>query len=163
MDLLSFPKEKYQGLKNDIHNYLTYVGFEWERVQCVPISLLNGQNVLKRPKDIRWHKEVSLMEMVLRLKLPLKNDRPLRLVFHQWANKTEKVSKGRVHYGKLATKGGEVVFTPGGWITEVHEITLENTEKVEEAYPMELVNIKMGSLFDGRPNPGSVVSSEVLF
>lgn len=111
VDLLSNPKLEYHAVKNHIRNHLVYIGFEERKVHILPISLSEGDNILRKPKHYHWYTGSSLMETIFRLSRPSCND-SLRLVFHGWASAVENLAIGQVHHGKLKI-GDDVVFCPG--------------------------------------------------
>ncbi|KAI3683785.1 hypothetical protein L1987_84300 [Smallanthus sonchifolius] len=96
------------------------------------------------------------METLYQIRFPFKEINPLRMLVHD-VDVNQFTIIGRVHSGKLATHD-PVIICPGNWSTYVDEIKLNN-EIVKDAYPSEIVSLKLRGLLDGVASRGALVSA----
>ncbi|KAI3683787.1 hypothetical protein L1987_84302 [Smallanthus sonchifolius] len=168
IDLLSCPAKEYRELMYHVNHHLNHVGFDPTRVQCVPMSASTGDNILETSKNYDWYNILekkkkfgwytgsTLMETLYQIRFPFKEINPLRMLVHD-VDVNQFTIIGRVHSGKLATHD-HVIICPGNWSTYVDEIKLNN-EIVKDAYPSEIVSLKLRGLLDGVASRGALVSA----
>jgi sulfate adenylyltransferase large subunit len=67
MDLLDFSEEKFEKIKADYTKFATDLGIP--DIQFVPLSALDGDNVVNRSERSPWYKGETLMEMLESVKI----------------------------------------------------------------------------------------------
>ena len=61
MDLVNFSEEKFQSIKNEIYYLATKSDFESQKITFIPISALNGDNVVKKSTEMSWYQGETLL------------------------------------------------------------------------------------------------------
>ncbi len=60
MDLVNYSKERFEGLKNDLEDFMIPLGFEKNNIVFIPISAKEGDNVFKKSEKISWYEKTLL-------------------------------------------------------------------------------------------------------
>jgi len=150
---VNFSEDRYNEIVKEVGAYLKKVGYDVSKVQFVPISGWNGDNMIEKSTNMPWYKGPTLLEALDLLEAPKRpNDKPLRLPLQDVykIGGIGTVPVGRVETGVM--KPGDVVtFAPSGVTTEVKSIEMHH-ESLPEAVPGDNVgfNVKNISVKDIR-------------
>jgi elongation factor 1-alpha len=142
---VSFSESRYNEIKDNVSLYLKKVGYDPSKINFVPISGWNGDNMIERSSAAPWYKGPILLEALDQVVPPKRpTDRPLRLPLQDVykIGGIGTVPVGRVETGIL--KPGQVVtFAPSNVTTEVKSVEMHH-ESLPEAFPGDNVgfNIK---------------------
>jgi elongation factor 1-alpha len=142
---VSFAESRYNEIKDNVSLYLKKVGYDPSKINFVPISGWNGDNMIERSAAAPWYKGPILLEALDQVQPPKRpTDKPLRLPLQDVykIGGIGTVPVGRVETGVL--KPGQVVtFAPSNVTTEVKSVEMHH-ESLPEAYPGDNVgfNIK---------------------
>jgi len=150
---VNYSEARYQEIKKEVGSYLKKVGYNLEKVQFIPISGWNGDNMIEKSSNMPWYKGPTLLEALDQLDPPTRPvEKPLRLPLQDVykIGGIGTVPVGRVETGIM--KPGEVVtFAPANVTTEVKSIEMHH-ESLPEATPGDNVgfNVKNISVKDIR-------------
>jgi elongation factor 1-alpha len=142
---VNFAESRYNEIKDNVSLYLKKVGYDPSKINFVPISGWNGDNMIERSASAPWYKGPILLEALDQVQPPKRpTDKPLRLPLQDVykIGGIGTVPVGRVETGVL--KPGQVVtFAPSNVTTEVKSVEMHH-ESLPEAYPGDNVgfNIK---------------------
>merc|ERR1712072_1174595 len=151
MDAVDYAESRYNEIKKEMLGFVKKVGYNPAKVQVIPISGFNGDNMLEKSAKTPWYKGPYLLEALDGLNAPDRPvDKPLRLPLQDVykIGGIGTVPVGRVETGLL--KPGEVVtFAPAGVSTEVKSVEMHH-ESLAEAAPGDNVgfNVKNVSVKD---------------
>jgi len=140
MDAVNYDESKFNKVKEEVSNLLKTAGYKVEEIPFIPISALQGDNVVKKSEKMPWYKGPTVIEQMDLFKEPEKPvDLPLRLPIQDVYSITGigVVPVGRVETGKMKV-GDKVIIVPareGRGITgEVKSIEMHH-EQIQEAIP----------------------------
>jgi bifunctional enzyme CysN/CysC/sulfate adenylyltransferase subunit 1 len=122
MDLAEYREDLFLKLKDDFVTLAAQLGIT--NVQCIPISALEGDNIVERSARMRWYDGPTLLEHLETVPLPdsdsLEGFRfPIQSVIRPDAN--FRGFAGRIASG-VVRPGDSVVALPSGQKTRVHSI-----------------------------------------
>jgi elongation factor 1-alpha len=148
---VNYSKDRFDEIQKEVSAYLKKVGYNVEKVQFVPISGWNGDNMLESSPNMPWYKGPTLLQALDNLEAPARpSDKPLRLPLQDVykIGGIGTVPVGRVETG-IMRPGDVVVFAPAGVTTEVKSIEMHH-ESLAEATPGDNVgfNVKNISVKD---------------
>lgn len=126
MDLVNYKKEKFMKLKQKIERFLNKIGIK--PVSYVPVSCLEGENIVLKSKKMKWYKAEPLVKILDKLKnLPSLLFRPLVFpVQDVFKLDSRRLILGRVEAGILR-KQDKLKVLPEGKIA-----TLKSIEKYQK-------------------------------
>jgi bifunctional enzyme CysN/CysC/sulfate adenylyltransferase subunit 1 len=136
MDLVEYREDVFLRLQHDFLTLAAQLGIA--NVQCVPISALEGDNVVDRSKRMPWYQGPTLLEHLETVPLP-ENDSlqsfrfPVQTVIRPDA--TFRGFAGRVASG-IIHPGDPVVALPSGRKTRVRSIVTFDGELPQASSPM---------------------------
>ena len=140
MDAIKYDQAKFDALKKEVETLLKSVQYKVEDTPFIPISSINGDNVVKKSENMSWYTGPTLVEQLDQLKEPEKpTNLPLRLPIQDVYNITGigVVPVGRVETGVMKL-GDKVVVVPGregkGVEGEVKTIEMHH-EQLQQAEP----------------------------
>jgi len=140
MDAVKYDQAKFDALKKDVETLLKTVQYKVEDTPFIPLSSINGDNVVKKSENMSWYDGPTLVEQLDQLKEPEKpTDLPLRLPIQDVYNITGigVVPVGRVETGIMKI-GDKVIVVPGregkGVEGEVKTIEMHH-EQLQQAEP----------------------------
>jgi len=148
---VDYSEDRYTEIKDEVTKFLKKVGYKTDKINFIPISGWNGDNMIDKSDNMTWYKGPTLLEALDAIKAPKRpTDRPLRLPLQDVykIGGIGTVPVGRVETGTL--KANMVVcFAPTGLTTEVKSVEMHH-EPVEEAMPGDNVgfNVKNVSVKD---------------
>ena len=171
MDLVDYKEETYQKIKNEL------VGFSSKLtakdVRFVPISALNGDNIVNRSEKMSWHEGSTLLHILENIhiasdhnhidcRFPVQNViRPQKDEFHDYRGYAGRIAGG------IFKKGDEVVVLPSGFHSKIKSIDTFNGP-IEKAFaPMSItltleneIDISRGDMIV-RPNNQPKVDQDI--
>jgi sulfate adenylyltransferase subunit 1 len=118
MDLVNFSEEKFQNIKNEIEYLATKSDFNKEQITFIPISALNGDNVVEKSTKIPWYQGETLLHHLEKINTKLITDsakarfpiqaviRPKTADYHDF-----RAYAGKIYGGDLSV-GDEVIVLP---------------------------------------------------
>jgi sulfate adenylyltransferase large subunit len=155
MDLVDYSKERFEELVEEFAGFakkLTGIaGASHGRdIAYMPISALNGDNVVERSDAMSWHDGPTLLELLEQVEVAYDHpyDRPARFPV-QWVIRPANANANgtgtgdyRGYAGQLASgalrKGDEVTVLPSGRQTKIAAIDTYDGELDEAMAPMSL-------------------------
>ncbi len=158
MDLLDYSQEKYEGVKNDVAEWLDSIGIE--PVAYLPMSARDGENIAGKSDKMPWSDSRTFLENLDLLKnRSLDSDKSLIFpVQDVYKIDDKRINVGRVETGILK-KGDQIKILPDGQTTSILSIE-KYLEDTDQAGPSECVGMTTtDSVFLDRGNvvclPGS--------
>jgi len=136
MDLTAYREDVFLELQDDFLALAAQLGIA--RVQCVPISALEGDNVVDRSKRMPWYHGPTLLEHLETVPLPEKDSLqsfrfPVQTVIRPDA--TFRGFAGRIASGVIHP-GDPIVALPSGRETRVRSIVTYDGELPQASSPM---------------------------
>ena len=147
MDLVDFSKEVFDKIVNDYKSFVEPLNIP--DIQCIPLSALEGDNVVEKSDRTPWYKGTSLLEYLETVHIGndhnLKDFRyPVQYVLRpnlDFRGFCGKVSSGVIH------KGDEVMALPSGKKSHVKSIVTYEGE-IDYAFPPMSVTITLEDEID---------------
>ena len=147
MDLVNFSEDRFNQIVNDYENFIAPL--QIPDVTCIPLSALDGDNVVKKSDRTPWYKGQALLDFLETV--PIDNDHnlsdfrfPVQYVLRPNLNFRgfcAKVASGVVH------KGDEVVALPSGKHTRIKSIVTYDGE-LDYAFPPQSVTLTLEDEID---------------
>jgi sulfate adenylyltransferase subunit 1 len=138
MDLVDYKEEVFEQIKKD---YLSFdAKLEIPDIRFIPISALNGDNVVDKSENMDWYKGPSLLWTLENVQVASDRDlidgrfpvqwviRPQSNEYHDFRGYAGLVSGG------IFRKGEEVVVLPSGFTSKIKSIETMDGE-LKEAFP----------------------------
>jgi len=138
MDLVDYSEEVYEQIKKD---YLSFdAKLEIPDIRFIPISALNGDNVVDKSENMNWYQGPSLLWTLENVHVASDRDlidgrfpvqwviRPQSDQYHDFRGYAGLVSGG------IFRKGEEVVVLPSGFTTRIKTIETMDGE-LQQAFP----------------------------
>jgi elongation factor 1-alpha len=144
---VNFSEARFEEIKKETAAYIKKVGYNPDKVNFVPISGWNGDNMLERSPSMPWYKGPILIEALDLIQEPKRpNNLPLRLPLQDVykIGGIGTVPVGRVETGVLKP-GMVVTFAPGNVTTEVKSVEMHH-EALTEANPGDNVGFNVKGL-----------------
>ena len=147
MDLVDFSKEVFDKIVNDYRSFVEPLNIP--DIQCIPLSALEGDNVVEKSDRTPWYEGTSLLEYLETVHIGndhnLKDFRyPVQYVLRpnlDFRGFCGKVSSGVIH------KGDEVMALPSGKKSHVKSIVTYEGE-IDYAFPPMSVTITLEDEID---------------
>merc|ERR1711933_587081 len=120
----------------EVSGYLKKVGYNPAKINFVPISGFQGDNMIERSTNMDWYKGPTLLEALDQCTPPVRpSDKPLRLPLQDVykIGGIGTVPVGRVETG-IIKAGMVVTFAPAGVTTEVKSVEMHH-EQLPEGLP----------------------------
>jgi elongation factor 1-alpha len=148
---VNFSESRFTEIKTETANFIKKIGYNPEKVNFVPISGWNGDNMMEKSPNLGWYKGPTLLEALDAIEPPKRpSDKPLRVPLQDVykIGGIGTVPVGRVETGVLKP-GAVVTFAPGMITTEVKSVEMHH-EALEQATPGDNVgfNVKNVSVKD---------------
>jgi len=146
MDLVDFDEGVFEGIRAQFSEFAA--GLEIEALAFIPVSALNGDNVVDRSEQMSWYSGPTLLEHLERVDVGSdRNLDELRLPV-QWVIRPQSAEHpdyrgyaGRLEGGVLHP-GDEVSIMPSGRHTRVVAVEVAEAE-VGEAFPPMSVTVRL--------------------
>jgi elongation factor 1-alpha len=126
---VSWSEARFNEIKTETSNFLKKIGWNPEKIQFVPLSGWNGDNMLEKSPNLPWYKGPTLIEALDNLTEPKRpSDKPLRVPLQDVykIGGIGTVPVGRVETGVLKP-GMTVVFAPSNLSSEVKSVEMHHT------------------------------------
>lgn len=143
MDLVDYSQEVYEKIKSDYEAFSSKL--EVKDIQYIPISALNGDNVVDRSKNMEWYQGATLLYHLENLHIASDNNHidcrfPVQLVIrpHTHEHQDFRGFAGRVASG-IFKPGDEVLSLPSGFQSKIKTIELDNQQITEAFSPMSVI------------------------
>jgi bifunctional enzyme CysN/CysC len=141
MDLVGYDQQVFEEICEEFSKFATKL--EVQDLTFIPISALNGDNVVDRSANMPWYDGPSLLHHLEHLHIA--SDRnlidvrfPVQYVIRPHASSDPELHDYRGYAGQVAggvlKPGDEVLHMPSGFSTRIKKIELAGKE-VEEAFP----------------------------
>lgn len=131
-----YSEDRYEEIKKEVSNFLAKVGYKPAKMNFVPISGFQGDNIQENSANMPWYKGPTLCAALDSFKIPKRPvAKPLRLPLQDVykIGGIGTVPVGRVETGLL--KAGMVItFAPKGCSAECKSVEMHH-EEVPEAAP----------------------------
>ena len=147
MDLVDYSKDVFQKIEAEYRAFAEKLGFE--TIVCIPISALEGDNIIEKSGKTRWHKGPALLPYLETVETAAdKSAQPFRLPV-QWVNRPNldfRGFSGTIASGTVAP-GDEIVVIPSGKRSRIERIVVKDGD-LEEAGPDEAVTLTLEDEID---------------
>ena len=141
MDLVGYDQQVFEQICEEFSKFATKL--EIPDLTFIPISALNGDNVVERSANMPWYDGPSLLHHLEHLHIA--SDRnlidvrfPVQYVIRPHASSDPELHDYRGYAGQVAggvlKPGDEVLHMPSGFTTRIKKIELAGQE-VQEAFP----------------------------
>ena len=146
MDLVDYSQEKFEKIINDYESILSKMNIK--DVHFIPISALDGDNVVNRSENMNWFQGAPLLHTLETLhissdinkidaRFPVQMViRPQNEAFHDYRGYA-----GRLESGILRV-GDEIVALPSGLTSTIKSINLD-TRNLKEAFAPQSISITL--------------------
>jgi len=170
MDLVEWKEARFQEIRDEIESFLPKLG-TFPDVKFIPMSALNGDNVVELSKVCNWYGGPTLLEHLETVHIA--SDRNLNTLRFpvQWVNRPNNPTDAKLHdfrglSGQIASgivrKGQEVVVLPAGIKTRIADIWTYDGPLDEAFCPQSVtlclehdIDISRGDMIVGEENlPG---------
>ena len=137
MDLVDYSEEVYDGIVADFNAFSSKLGIN--DIQYIPISALNGDNVVNRSENMDWYQGSTLMYHLETVHISSDHNLidcrfPIQSVIrpHTLENQDYRGFAGRID-GGVFKPGDKVKSLPSGFVSTIKTIEL-NGEQISEAF-----------------------------
>ncbi len=158
MDTTNYDEKRFNKVVEDVKKLLSSVGFKIDTIPFVPVSGLQGDNIIKKSDKMPWYKGQTVVDtMDATIKQPeLPVDKPLRIPIQDVYTITGvgTVPVGRVETGILKN-GDTLVFEPSGAKGEVKTIEMFHKQQ-PEAKPGDNIGFNVRGIGKGDAKRGDV-------
>jgi sulfate adenylyltransferase subunit 1 len=138
MDLVDYSEAVYHGIVADFNAFSSKLGIN--DIQYIPISALNGDNVVNRSSNMDWYQGSTLMYHLETVHISSDHNLidcrfPIQSVIrpHTLEHQDYRGFSGRID-GGVFKPGDSVKSLPSGFVTRIKTIEL-NGEEIAEAFP----------------------------
>ena len=171
MDLVNHDKETFEKNKKELVSFSSKL--RTNDIRFIPISALNGDNIVNRSKNMLWYEGSTLLHTLENIhiasdhnhidcRFPVQNViRPQKNEFHDYRGYAGRIAGG------VFKKGDDVVVLPSGFNSKIKTIDTFNGE-IEEAFaPMSVtftledqIDISRGDMIV-RPNNQPKIKQDI--
>ena len=130
MDLVDYSEARFNEIAEEYRSFGAQLGLE--RIVCIPVSALRGDNVIAGSQEMSWYRGPTLMDYLNNLEVDQERmqSMPFRMAV-QWVNRPDLDFRG--YAGTIASgivrPGEEVVIAPSGRRTLVERIVTHAGER----------------------------------
>jgi sulfate adenylyltransferase subunit 1 len=146
MDLVDFSEEAYNKVVEEYEAFASKLDIT--DIRYIPISALNGDNVVNRSKNMDWYNGASLLDTLETIHISSDQNHidarfPVQTVIrpHQDEYHDYRAYAGRVA-GGIFRKGDEVTVLPSGLTSKIKSITTFDGD-IEEAFSPMSISINL--------------------
>ena len=140
MDLVDHSEEAFDKIKKEFENFATKL--EIKDVRFIPISALNGDNVVDRSKNMNWYEGSTLMHLLENIHIGSDQNHvdcrfPIQYVVRPQSPEFPDYRgyAGRIE-GGVFKPGDQVTILPSGFMSKIKSIDTFNGEVAEAFSPM---------------------------
>ncbi len=125
MDLVGHDEAVFRSIEGEFNAFLERIGIT--RIHVIPVSALNGDNVVDRSRAMPWYRGPALLELLETLDAEDTSTRPFRFPVQGVSRSRardqsdRRACMGRIEAGTIA-RGDAVTVLPGGQRTTVRDI-----------------------------------------
>ncbi|NRD23245.1 GTP-binding protein [Winogradskyella litoriviva] len=137
MDLVDYNEEVYNNIVSNFKSFSSKLGIK--DIQFIPISALNGDNVVNRSENMNWYQGSTLMYHLETVHISSDHNLvdcrfPIQSVIrpHTLENQDYRGFAGRID-GGVFKPGDKVKSLPSGFVSTIKTIEL-NGEQISEAF-----------------------------
>jgi len=144
---VNWSQARYDEIVKETSSFVKKIGYNPEKINFVPISGWNGDNMLEKSDKLSWYKGVTLLEALDSIVEPKRpTDKPLRVPLQDVykIGGIGTVPVGRVETGVLKP-GMNVTFSPANLTTEVKSVEMHHVS-LPEAGPGDNVGFNVKNL-----------------
>lgn len=146
MDLMDYKEEVYQNILKDFHEFSKGLGFVG--IETVPISALEGDNVVQRSSHMPWYNGPSMLDILETVPTEEEITHGVARIPVQYVIRE---GEYRGYTGKLSggvlRKGDAITAYPSGMSSVVEHIDF-NGEDLEEAVPGMSIAVRLRDELD---------------
>ena len=147
MDLINYEETKYQKITEDYKKLTSH--FNFKKIIPIPISAVNGENIVINSKKMKWYKDKPIFKMLETINIKdTEINSKLRLPI-QWVNRS--MSDFRGFSGTVVSgaikKGDKVSLLPNGTQARIKEIIVSG-KRVLKATESTAVTITLNKEID---------------
>lgn len=140
MDLVNYDEAVYNKIVLEYREFATRL--KTKDIHFIPISALNGDNVVHRSQNMKWYEGVTLMYLLenihiasdinhIDMRFPVQYViRPYSDEFHDYRGYAGRIASGVIR------KGDKVVVLPSGFTSTVKSVELDGKELDEAFAPL---------------------------
>ncbi|MDQ3166756.1 MAG: GTP-binding protein [Actinomycetota bacterium] len=151
MDLVDYSQDVFNRIQQEFTSFATKLRVP--DLTVIPISALNGDNVVNRSEHMGWYEGPSLMHHIEHVHVASDRDlvdarfpvqyviRPKSDEFHDYRGYAGRIAGG------VLKPGDEVLVLPSGFTSTIAGIDLFDTE-IEEAFPPMSVTVRLADDLD---------------
>jgi len=151
MDLAGFDESVFEDIRAEFSDFASELGFA--EITFIPVSALDGDNVVDRSERTPWYDGPSLLEHLETVEIATDRDLDELRLPVQWVIRPQSAEHhdyrgyaGRLAAGLLAP-GDEVVVLPSGQRTRVEAVDGPDGE-LEQAFPPMSVTVRLEDELD---------------
>jgi bifunctional enzyme CysN/CysC len=142
MDLVDYGERVFEAIRREFVKFAANLGIP--HVECIPVSALEGENVLRRSERMPWYDGPSLMELLETVEVARnQNALPMRFPV-QYANRPDASFRG--FSGSLASgvvrPGDRIAVFPSGAKSRVKRIVTADGD-LEEAVAGDAITLEL--------------------
>jgi len=144
---VNWSQARYDEIVKETSSFVKKIGYNPEKINFVPISGWNGDNMLEKSPNLGWYKGLTLLEALDSITEPKRpTDKPLRVPLQDVykIGGIGTVPVGRVETGILKP-GMIVTFAPAALSTEVKSVEMHHVA-LPEAVPGDNVGFNVKNL-----------------
>lgn len=145
LDALGYKKSIFEDIRAELEKALSRM--QLPDVIFTPLSALVGDNVVKKSKNMDWHKGPTLLDLIQSWR-PKAADEGLARMRIQLVSRAENFRglSGTIHLGSFKV-GDEVRVFPSNQVTKISKI-IANQQEVSAAHDLEAVTLVFESEVD---------------
>jgi sulfate adenylyltransferase subunit 1 len=140
MDLVEYKEDVFKNIKKEYEEFAAKINID--NAHFIPISALNGDNVVTASKNMKWYKGRTLLALLEGLSLPEVNVSdaarfPVQYVIRPMSNEHHDYRSyaGRITSGVFKI-GDDVTILPTGISSKIKEIDFGGNKLLEAFAPM---------------------------
>lgn len=159
MDLVRFDRNIFENIKKDYLKFLNQ--FNYRNIDFIPVSALNGDNILKKSKKMQWYNGLSLINKIELFKTDFKDKQDELRLGIQLVNRnsSNRLYCGHIFSGEMKIKD-KVAISSSNEINEIKKIfsSKGNVKKAKSNSYVSLLlknntDISRGSFLSSIKNP----------
>jgi elongation factor 1-alpha len=159
MDAVGYDQKKFDETKANVIKVLQGAGHKVDKIQFIPVSGYQGDNVAKKSDKMAWYKGPTIVEALDNFEVPPQpSDKALRLPIQDVYTITGvgTVPVGRVETG-IIRANDKIIFVPSNVTGEVKSVEMHH-EIVPEARPGDNIGFNVRGVEKKSIKRGDVVS-----
>ncbi len=151
MDLMNYSEEVFEKIKTDFGAFAAKL--DVKDIHFVPISALNGDNVVEKMNNMPWYEGGTLRFILENIHVASDQNhidprfpvqyviRPISEKYHDYRGYAGRIAGGVFH------KGEKVMVLPSGFVTTLESIDFDEKE-IDEAFPPMSVTFRLADDLD---------------